>query len=100
MARAQRPEDLNSDTETSFGWFSAELAGSGGTVGWNPDVWVWVGEEPGSGWAQPLDLLRVGWGMLSNPPELHRGDFQGFSQKHLAGNFGVWRLENKPSCTG
>lgn len=45
MARAQRPEGLNSDTETSFGWFSAELAGSGGTVGWNPDL-------GGSGWVR------------------------------------------------
>lgn len=53
MACAQRPEGLNSEREMNFGLFSAELAGSGGTVGWNPDVWVWVGEEPGSGWAQP-----------------------------------------------
>lgn len=49
MAHAQRPEGLNSETEMNFGWFSAELAGSGGTVGWSPEVWVWVGEEPGSG---------------------------------------------------
>lgn len=35
MVHAQRPEGLNSETEVNFGWFSAELAGSGGTVSWN-----------------------------------------------------------------
>lgn len=54
MACAQRPEGLNSERVMNFGLFSAELAGSAGPVGWNPDVWVWVGEEPGPGWAQLL----------------------------------------------
>lgn len=93
MACAQRPAGLNSETEGNFGLFPAELAGSAGTVGWNP-VWVWVGEEPGSGWAQPLG------NSLQSPQNFTGEIFQGFTQKHSAGNFGVWRSENKPSSSG
>lgn len=74
----------------------AELSGSGGTVGLNPDTWVWAGEKRGPGWAQPLGRAPTSDGECSpNPTELRSGVFQGFPQRHLAGNFLFWRLENK-----
>lgn len=52
----------------------AELAGAGGSVGLNPALWVWAGEGPGRGWAQPLG--RDG---ECSPALSSQGSFSGIS---------------------